>query len=159
MQWVRKEFIANISFFRSKLLYLLFLLKKLIMKQFILFILSLTSVGAGLHAQALPKYLENEKWIRAMSNDSSANFFEAEASFRKFYTAWQEKIKERDQKEEKVNNPGLEEEHMKEPEDFFISRYRQWSMLIKPFVLANGHIMPVNQRLSIIQEARDKQKQ
>jgi hypothetical protein len=107
--------------------------------------------------QQLPKTLREEKWIQIMSNDSSVNYFEAEASFQKFYTAF--RAKENARQNKAGEDAKEEEEHAKSPEEYFIAGYLKWSIAIKPFVLPDGRIMPVGQRLLLIQQARNRIKQ
>ncbi len=125
------------------------------MRKFILIILLAISFSVQVQAQQLPKALQGEKWVQAMANDSAANYFEAEAAFQKFYTAWQ--AKEKAERAREANSPA-EEEQRKGPEEYCISAFLKWSVMIKPFVLPDGRIMPMSQRLAIIQEARKKQK-
>jgi hypothetical protein len=125
------------------------------MTKFILIILVAMAFSAQVQAQQLPKTLKEEKWVQIMANDSAANYFEAEAAFQKFYTTWQ--AKEKAEKAREANDPA-EEEQRKGPEEYCITAYVKWSGMIKPFVLPDGRIMPMSQRLAIIQEARKKQK-
>jgi hypothetical protein len=125
------------------------------MRKFILIVLLAMAFSAQVQAQQLPKALREEKWVQVMANDSAANYFEAEAAFQKFYTAWQ--AKEKAEKAREANDP-VEEEQRKGPEEYCINAFLKWSVMIKPFVLPDGRIMSMSQRLAIIQEARKKQK-
>jgi len=125
------------------------------MKKFIIVLLTANIFSLHLQAQDIPQSLKQEKWVKIMDNDSAANFLEADASFRKYYASYlKEKNKEENGKQN--NNAPAEEEHMKSPEEFLIAGYLKWSINIKPFVLADGMIMPMARRLAIIEASRNK---
>lgn len=108
------------------------------------------------HAQEIPQKLKQAKWVKIMSNDSTYNFFEAEAEFQKYHASYL-KEKKREESRKTVNPSHAEEEHMKSPLELMISKYLDWSVTIKPFVLSDGKILPLSSRLQIINDARNKQ--
>lgn len=108
-------------------------------------------------AQDIPAKIKQAKWVKIMNADSLYNYFEAEAEFQKFYTVYLKEKKKEERKREKSNAASHEEEHLDSPVDLLVSEYFKWNVAIKPFVLANGSIMPLTQRLAIIREIRNKQ--
>jgi hypothetical protein len=126
------------------------------MKRCILMALMVVSFAIQTQAQQLPKSLREEKWVQIMANDSAMNFFEAEAAFKKFHTGWL--AKEKAERAEEASNPAGEEQR-RGPEEYLIAAYLKWSLAMKPFVLSDGKLMPLTQRLAIIQQARKKQQQ
>lgn len=126
------------------------------MSKFIVITLLAMAFSLQTQAQKLPKSLREEKWVQIMTNDSAMNFFEAEAAFKKFHTRWL--AKEKAEREEEAENPASEEQR-KGSEEYLVAAYLKWSLTMKPFVLPDGKLMPLQQRLAIIQEARKKQQQ
>lgn len=126
------------------------------MSKFIVITLLVMAFALPTQAQQLPKSLREEKWVQIMANDSAVNFFEAEAAFKKFHTRWM--AKERAERGAEAENPAGEE-HKKGPEEYLVAAYLKWSLTMKPYVLPDGKLMPLQQRLAIIQEARKKQQQ
>lgn len=125
-------------------------MKKLLCLLLIAGTLSISST----HAQDLPSKLKQAKWVRIMTDDSTYNYLEAEAEFQKFYAAFQkEKIKEAKKRERSKSSAA--EEHLETPMDLLVADYLKWCAKMQAFVLADGRIMPLAQRLAIINEVRN----
>jgi hypothetical protein len=111
-------------------------------------LLLLISAVAPLLIKAQVQKILQSKWVKIMQNDSLGNYIEAEKDFQKFYTAYLKKeakeLKER-------GNAG--EAHLESQEELLIAGYIKWSVAIKPFVKADGSIMPIQERIEIINEA------
>ncbi|MEP7255822.1 MAG: hypothetical protein ABI666_08585 [Ferruginibacter sp.] len=108
----------------------------------------LISTAAPLLIKAQVQKILQSKWVKIMQNDSLGNYIEAEKDFQKFYTAYLKKeakeLKER-------SNAG--EAHLESQEELLIAGYIKWSVAIKPFVRYDGSIMPIDERMVIINDA------
>ena len=97
--------------------------------------------------------LRNETWVRIMQNDTTVSYFTAKKDFTKFVAQYRKKEAEEKQGEkqpEKSTERIPEEEHLQNPEENAMMAFERWSKSIKPFVMANGKIMPVEQRMAVI---------
>ena len=102
-------------------------------------------------SKAQTEKLRQSKWIKIMENETTGNYFEADNDFQKFYASYLEK---KSTTKEEQNNTAPGEDHLESPVELFIASYLKWSIGIKPFVLPDGSIMPIEQRMIIINEAR-----
>ena len=102
-------------------------------------------------SKAQTEKLRQSKWIKIMENETTGNYFEADNDFQKFYASYLEK---KSTTKEEQNNAATGEDHLESPVELFIASYLKWSIGIKPFVLPDGSIMPIEQRMIIINEAR-----
>ena len=88
-----------------------------------------------------------------MSNDSSYNFLEAQKEFQSFYTEYlKEQHKEQVKRERNRSSSG--EDHIESPVELLVADYLRWSITIKPFVRADGTIIPLSSRLAIINSSK-----
>ena len=106
-----------------------------------------------LNAQQIPQKVQRSKWVRIMSNDSSYNFLEAQKEFQSFYTEYlKEQHKEQVKRERNRSSSG--EDHIESPVELLVADYLRWSITIKPFVRADGTIIPLSSRLAIINSSK-----
>ncbi|MES2772616.1 MAG: hypothetical protein V4722_00435 [Bacteroidota bacterium] len=125
-------------------------------KLLLLTILFVTTQTSDITAQGISSKLKQAKWVKIMANDSLYNYFEAEAEFKKFHVSFlKEKMREEKRRERKGSSSN--EEHLESPEELLVADYLKWAIQIQPFVLANGTIMPLVQRLAIIKQTRENQ--
>ena len=118
----------------------------------IICLLLITSVFS-LAGKAQQENLRQSKWVKIMQNDATGNFLEAEMEFRKFYEAYRmQQIKKPDEE----NNASPVEAHLESQEDLWVASYLKWSMAVRPFVRADGTIIPIEQRIALINETRKK---
>ena len=122
------------------------------MRKIILLLLIYSSAPLLVHAQS--QKLLQSKWIKIMQNETGANYFEADKDFEKFYTSY---LKKQIKSKEENNNASPGEAHMESVEDLLIASYQKWSTGIKPFVRADGTIMPIEQRIAVINDTRKNQ--
>ncbi len=87
-----------------------------------------------------------------MSNDTAYNYFEAEQEFQLFYTVFLNEKKREANKKRKKNT--AQEVHIESARDLLIADFLKWSAAIKPFVRADGSIIPISGRLAIINSAK-----
>lgn len=121
------------------------------MKKLIAFILFILPFFAN--AQELPSKVKQSTWYKIMSNDSSYNYLVAEAEFQEFFTAHQQQ-KQRNAAQTNRNEQSAEEQHLKDPVESLIANYAEWSISIQPFVLKDGSIMPLKERLKIVSDVK-----
>jgi hypothetical protein len=110
----------------------------------------------AMHAQSAEE-LKKSTWMRMMlTNDTTLNYFEAKKDFAKFVAQHKREEALQRANEKAANNTERKpnEEHLESPEDAAIMAFKQWSKAIKPFVMANGKIMPVEQRLAVINKGK-----
>ena len=106
-----------------------------------------------LKAQQVPQRVQKSKWVKIMSDDSSYNFLEAQKEFQSFYSDYlKERNKEQLRRERSKASPG--EEHLESPVELLVADYLKWSIAIKPFVRADGSIIPLSGRLAIIRDTK-----
>ena len=104
-----------------------------------------------LNAQQVSQRVKRSKWVKIMDNDSSYNYLEAQKEFQVFYTEYlKEKNKEQIRRERSGSSSA--EEHLENPTELLVAEYLKWSITIKPFVRANGTIIPLSGRLAIIND-------
>lgn len=125
-------------------------MKKLLFSTTLLFISFLQ-----LNAQQIPQKVQRSKWVKIMANDSSYNFLEAQKEFEAFYKDYLKEMN-KEQKRRERNGSSPEEEHMESPVELLVADYLKWSITIKPFVRADGTIIPLSARLVIINENKRK---
>lgn len=108
----------------------------------------------ALHAQQAD--LKNATWIRIMQNDTSVNYFVAKKDFAKFVSEYHRKELKEKQKEQDVVNTEehRHEEHLKNPLWAAIMAFNQWSKNIRPFVSSDGKIMPIEQRMNLVNRGK-----
>jgi len=124
------------------------------LKYIILLLVTLSVYSAS--AQDIDK-IKNESWVRIMQNDSTVNFFKAQKDFAKFRAQHnKEAAKEEAERRKEVANGERKpnEPHLEDPEEAIMAAYQKWARSIKPFVTADGKIMPLEQRLAITQKGR-----
>lgn len=90
-----------------------------------------------------------------MSNDSSYNYLEAQKEFQSFYADYL-KEQRKEQRRRERNKSSAEEDHLESPTELLVADFLKWSINIKPFVRADGSIIPLSGRLSIINSAKRK---
>jgi len=88
-----------------------------------------------------------------MSNDSAYNYLEAQKEFQGFYKDYLVEQKKEFQKKQR-NKSSAEETHLESQTELLVAQFLKWSIGIKPFVLADGTILPLSKRLSIINSAK-----
>jgi hypothetical protein len=101
--------------------------------------------------------LKNATWVRIMHNDTTVNYFVAKHDFAKFVAQHKkEEAQERNKEKSTANAEERQpnEEHLKSPENAAIMAFQQWSKTIKPFVTADGKIMPVEQRMALVDKRK-----
>ena len=106
-------------------------------------------------AQVKNKF-QNESWVRIMQNDTSVNYFTARKDFAKFVAEYRKK-EAKSQHTEKVVTKGEEhphESHLKDPESAAILQFQRWSRSVQPFVTSDGKIMPVEQRMALVNKGK-----
>ena len=102
-----------------------------------------------LKAQQVPQKVQRSKWVKIMANDSAYNYFEAQKEFQSYYAEYL-KEKKREALRKQRNNASAEEEHLESLTELLVADFLKWSARIKPFVNADGSIMPLADRLAII---------
>ncbi len=107
-------------------------------------------------AQNVPQKIQKSKWVQIMSNDSSYNYFEAREEFKKYYTQFLKEKKKEEVKLERKKSSSSEEQHLENPTELLVANYLRWSIAIKPFVKADGTIIPLTTRLDIINSVKNK---
>ena len=121
-------------------------MRKLILLCIILFSFS--------QSKAQSQKVLNSKWVKIMQDESSASFLEAENDFKKYYASYlKKKIRSKDERH--AESPG--EEHLESPEEKLIARYQRWAMVMRPFVNADGSLKPIEERVAIMNAARQQQ--
>ena len=125
-------------------------MKKLLLSSVLLFVFFLQ-----LSAQQIPQKVQRSKWVKIMTNDSVYNYLEAQKEFQAFYTGYV-KEKNREQIRRERNKSSSEEEHLESPVELLVAEYLKWSVTIKPFVRADGTIIPLSERLVIINDDKIK---
>ena len=88
-----------------------------------------------------------------MSNDSSYNYLEAQKEFQGFYTEFLNE-KKRELRKKQRNPASAEEEHLESPTELLVADFLHWTIAIKPFVRADGSIIPLSSRLAIINDIK-----
>lgn len=87
-----------------------------------------------------------------MSNDSAYNYLEAQKEFQNFYKEYLNE-KKRELKRQQRNKTASEAEvHLESPTELLVADFLKWTIMIKPFVRADGSIIPLKERLAIINE-------
>ena len=128
------------------------------MKKNGIFLLPFLLFGLFSQAQQAPQKVRESTWARISANDTTVNFFDAQKDFEKFYTKYL-KEKNREELHRARREPASpQEEHLDGPEELLVSNYIKWSIAIKPFVNADGTIIPLEKRLAIIRQARQSTK-
>lgn len=115
-------------------------------------ILLLSICSLPLNAQQVSQKVQRSTWVKIMSNDSSYNFLEAQKEFQHFYTDFLNEKKKEERRKER-NKVSAEEDHLESPAELLVAQYLRWAITIKPYVKADGSIMPLSKRLEIIQTA------
>ena len=108
-------------------------------------------------AQKLDDKLANESWVRIMHNDTSVNYFIAKKDFAKFVAEHKKQEAEERKSEHESARVGEEhpkEEHLRSPEDMMIQAFQQWAKSVRAFVTADGKVMPVEQRVAVVNKGR-----
>ena len=101
--------------------------------------------------------LKNATWIRIMQNDTSVNYFTAKKDFAKFVALHRKKEAEEKQEAKQTSKSTEripEEEHLQDPEENAIMMFERWSKSIKPFVMRDGKVMPIEQRMALINRGK-----
>ena len=106
-----------------------------------------------LNAQQVSQKILRSKWVKIMANDSSYNFLEAQKEFQGFYTAFL-KEERKEQLKKQRNKSSAEEVHLESQLELLVADYLRWSVMIKPFVNADGTVMPLKERLTIINNSK-----
>ena len=119
------------------------------MRKIILLLLIYSALPILTNAQT--ERVMQSKWVKIMEDESSGNYFEAQIDFHKFYTSYQKK---KVKSKEESNNASPGEEHIEGPVELLIASYLKWCIGIKAFVQPDGSIMPIEQRMAIINQAR-----
>ena len=101
--------------------------------------------------------LKNASWVRIMHDDTTVNYFTAKKDFAKFVAQHHKKEAEEKQEEkhtakstERIPN----EEHLRDPEENAIMAFERWSKSMRPFVMANGRVMSIEQRMAVINRGK-----
>ncbi len=103
--------------------------------------------------------IKNQSWVRIMENDTSVNFFKAQ----KDYTKFRKSYLKREAKEEKKRKKEMAEKgehftyesHLENPEEMVMMRYEQWARSMKPFVSSDGRVMPIEERMKIVNQKKN----
>ena len=106
-----------------------------------------------LNAQQIPQKVLRSKWVKIMVNDSSYNYLEAQKEFLSFYSGFL-KEERKEQLKKQRNKSSAEEVHLESPLELLVADYLRWSVMIKPFVKADGTIMALTERLAIINNSK-----
>ncbi len=106
-----------------------------------------------LKAQQVPLKVQRSVWVKIMSNDSSYNYLEAQKEFQNFYTGYLKEKKKEERRKER-NKASAEEDHLESPIELLVASYLRWAITIKPYVHADGSIIPLTKRLEIIQASK-----
>ena len=105
-----------------------------------------------LNAQQIPQKVQRSTWVKIMSNDSAYNYLEAQKEFQNFYKEYLNE-KKRELKRQQRNKTASEAEvHLESPTELLVADFLKWTIMIKPFVRADGSILPLKERLAIINE-------
>ena len=76
-----------------------------------------------------------------MSNDSAYNYLEAQKEFQNFYKEYLNE-KKRELKRQQRNKTASEAEaHLESPTELLVADFLKWTIMIKPFVRADGSII------------------
>lgn len=119
------------------------------MKKIIFPILLTLIFSYQLNAQQITQKVQKSTWVKIMSNDSSYNYLEAQKEFQSFYKDFL-KEKKREERRKERNKASAEEEHLESPAELLVANYLRWVITIKPYVNADGTIIPLSKRLEII---------
>lgn len=106
-----------------------------------------------LKAQQVSQKVQRSAWVKIMSNDSSYNYLEAQKEFQIFYTDFLKEKKKEERRKER-NKASAEEEHLESPAELLVANYLRWAITIKPYVNADGSIIPLSKRLEIINSTK-----
>lgn len=120
-----------------------------------LFIFSLSVFS--MYGQNISK-LKNQSWMKIMQNDTSINFFKAKkdyVKFKKVYKKQEAKQEAREKKDIPKHSPP-NEEHLESPEASLMMAYEKWERSMRPFVTKDGKVMPVEQRLKMVQNKKQE---
>lgn len=116
-----------------------------------LLILLILACSLQLNAQQVSQKIQRATWYKIMSNDSSYNYLDAQKEFQGFYKEYQAEQKKEQRRRER-NRSTAEESHLESLTELLVADFLRWSVAIKPFVLADGSILPLSKRLAIINE-------
>jgi hypothetical protein len=97
--------------------------------------------------------LKNATWVRIMQNDTSVNYFVAKKDFEKFRVEHRKVEAQKQAQEKKAagnNDHRPNELHLEDPEEAAIMAFQLWSKSIRPFVGNDGKVMPIKQRMAIV---------
>jgi hypothetical protein len=101
--------------------------------------------------------LKNATWVRIMQNDTSINYFVAEKDFEKFRVEHRKVEAQKQAEEKEAANNGEHrpnESHLEDPEQAAIMAFQWWSKSIRPFVGSDGKVMPIEQRMAIVNKRK-----
>lgn len=124
------------------------------MKKNGLFLLSFLLFGLFTQAQIVSQKVRESTWARISANDTTVNYFVAQKDFEKFYSKYLKEKNREELRRARRQPASPQEEHLDSPEELLVSNYIKWSMAIKPFVNADGTIIPLEKRLAIIRQTR-----
>ncbi len=123
------------------------------MSKFFFLIFLLFVCTFHLKAQEVSQKVQRSTWVKIMSNDSSYNYLEAQKEFQSFYTGFLKEKKKEERRKER-NKASAEEEHLESPSELLVANYLRWAITIKPYVNADGSIIPISKRLEIINSSK-----
>jgi len=113
----------------------------------------LLACSLQLSAQQVPQKIQRATWYRIMSNDSSYNYLDAQKEFQGFYKEYLAEQRKEQRRRER-NKATAEESHLESLTELLVADFLKWSIAIKPFVLADGTILPLSRRLAIVTETK-----
>lgn len=124
---------------------------RLTLSVFLMFPLSVIYV----HGQDLDK-LKSQSWMKIMQDEASVNFFTAQKDYSKFKKAYikDEAKKEAREKKKQLKHPTPNESHLENPEESLMMAYEKWARSMKPFVTKDGSVMPLDERLKMVQKKK-----
>lgn len=133
------------------------------MRLFFFFIFTGCVFGVSVAQQVvMPKsdafYRKNPAWIQLMESENP-NFFVVEKAFELYWENREKPLEEHDVIGEAKENEKMEKHYIKrlfkkntpsEKEMFFeVKRYKQWHMLVQPYVQDDGSILSRDEQLEI----------
>ena len=93
--------------------------------------------------------LKKATWVRIMQNDITINYFTAQKDFSKFM-AKHRKEEARKMKALKKAGQQPDEAHLEDEDEPLITAFVRWTQSVKPYVTKDGKILPVAQRVQIM---------
>jgi len=132
-------------------------------KYTLLIFMVLMIFAASAQTTAKPKTINPPYWVKAM-NDPEANYYKAVKSYEEF---WKGKEKPEDEEHLMSKNAEVVKDHIKKRSkkemkeqrilDYYryqCKRFENWTMINKPYVQTDGHILTADERLKLWEQTQ-----